>query len=167
GYPLDGCHPEQLLRAAAVERIIKKSFDQLSSDLTLNALQTLKSVAGLTGDPRHWNIPWLGNEAEFWSDFYWHNIDPFLKEAEHNCALTQVMERQIAALDRLENDFGVPSFELNEAHGSLCSGYLNCIKEIDECCTEKGLGGQDAIDAAQAFANKAHLLGCPDSPLIP
>src|SRR5205807_9310702 len=61
-YPLDDCRPEDLKRAANVDQIIAKSFAQLNSDLTFNALQTLQHFPLLNSNPLKWKIPWLGNQ---------------------------------------------------------------------------------------------------------
>jgi hypothetical protein len=155
GYPLDDCDPLALQGARMVDAIIDGEFREMWNSLSL-VLFRLGFTSNLHGNPLNWTIPWEGNQEAAWHDFYHNKIEPYLLESEHNCALIQVMERRLDELDQYESLFHVLLLDGSTAaaRDSLCNGYKNCIDTIDQCCVEKGLGGQASVDAAQAFANK-------------
>ncbi len=165
-YPLDTCHPDQLKRAVQVNRIIHNRYLVLSFALSAAIHAARLADPLLPIDPVLWAIAWPGNADAFWHDFYQQTFAPFLREAESNCALTQVMARRVSALDAMENRFGVRFLDSDNAHSSLCAGYENCLQGIDQCCNMNGLDGQESVDSAKALADKAAALRCLINPTV-
>jgi hypothetical protein len=138
------------------------AFDEFSQQLTLLLIKTVRQYPDLSHYPAEWgpSFRWPGNRDWIYSEFYSRYIDPYLAEAAGNCALTEVLDYRIKALESLASQYGGTSTATIGSGLVLCAGYKECIKEIDSCCLNQGLGGQDSVLDAQVIADKAAAIGC-------